>query len=266
MSKILALLYGVVAYLLFFGTFLYAIGFVGNVGVPKSIDVGPTSPVWTAVIIDVALLLAFAVQHSVMARQWFKKSWTKVVPLSVERSTYVVMASLVLDLLLWQWRPITNVIWDVSGTWAGPVLGVTFWIGWAILLVSTFLINHFELFGLAQVWNHFSGKQHQAPAFKAPAFYRYVRHPLYLGFLIAFWSAPRMTAGHLLFSVATTGYILLAITFEERDLIRFYGEAYRQYRARTPMLIPFLGGRGTAATGASAGAEQKEPERVHSTR
>ena len=255
MSKILALLFGVVAYLLFFGTFLYAIGFVGNVGVPKSIDVGPASPVWTAVIIDAALLLAFAVQHSVMARQWFKKGWTKVVPWTVERSTYVVMASLVLALVLWQWRPITNVIWDVSGTWAGPVLGVTFWIGWAILFVTTFLINHFELFGLAQVWNYFRGHEHQPPTFRAPMFYKFVRHPLYLGFLIAFWSAPRMTAGHLLFSAATTGYILLAITFEERDLVHFHGEAYRQYRLRTPMLIPFLGGRSKAAQGGEASSQ-----------
>lgn len=261
MSKIFALLYGFVAYVLFLGAFLYAIAFVGNVRVPKSIDVGPASSVGVAVVIDAALLLLFAVQHSVMARQWFKKSWTKVVPWSVERSTYVVMASLVLILLLWQWRPITNVIWDVSGTWAGPVLGVTFWIGWALLLLSTFLINHFELFGLAQVWNHFRGKQHQSPAFKTPALYRYVRHPLYLGFVIAFWSAPKMTTGHLLFSIATTGYILLAITFEERDLIHFYGEAYRQYRARTPMLIPFLGGRGKVAR-----ARETSEQAAHGTR
>jgi methanethiol S-methyltransferase len=244
MSKILALLYGIAAYVLFLGTFLYAIGFVGNVGVPKSIDTGQDSNVFFAVAINAVLLLLFAVQHSVMARPWFKNQWTKMVPWSVERSTYVVAASLVLDVLLWQWRPIPNVVWDVRGTLVGTILSVTFWIGWGVLLLSTFLINHFELFGLAQVWNYFRSSEHKPPAFRTPALYKYTRHPLYLGFLIAFWSAPRMTAGHLLFSVATTGYILLAITFEERDLMRFHGDAYRQYRLRVPMLIPFLGGRG----------------------
>ncbi len=243
MSKVLALLYGIAAYVLFLGTFLYAIGFVGNVGVPKTIDVGPIVTVFSAVAINAVLLLLFAVQHSVMARPWFKKQWTKLVPWTVERSTYVVAASVVLIVLLWQWRPIPNVIWDLRGSFLGTALSVTFWIGWAVLLFSTFLINHFELFGLAQVWNFFRSREHQPPTFRTPALYKYSRHPIYLGFLIAFWSAPRMTAGHLLFSVATTGYILLAITFEERDLIRFYGEAYRRYRLRVPMLIPFLGGR-----------------------
>jgi methanethiol S-methyltransferase len=247
MSKILALLYGIAAYVLFLGTFLYAIGFVGNVRVPKSIDTGTISSVFTAVAINAVLLLLFAVQHSVMARPWFKKQWTKLVPWSVERSTYVGAASLVLIVLLWQWRPIPNVVWDVRGTLVGLVLSVTFWIGWGVLLLSTFLINHFELFGLAQVWNHFRSNEHQPPTFRTPILYKYTRHPLYLGFLIAFWSAPRMTAGHLLFSVATTGYILLAITFEERDLMRFHGDAYCQYRLRVPMLIPFLGGRKKAS-------------------
>ncbi len=243
MSKILALLYGIAAYVLFLGTFLYAIGFVGNVGVPKTIDSGPVSTVFFAVAINAVLLLLFAVQHSVMARPWFKEQWTKMVPWAVERSTYVVAASVVLIVLLWQWRPIPNVVWDLRGTFLGTILSVTFWIGWAVLLFSTFLINHFELFGLTQVWNFFRGTEHQPPTFRTPALYKYTRHPLYLGFLIAFWSAPRMTAGHLLFSVATTGYILLAIVFEEHDLIGFYGEAYRQYRLRVPMLIPFLRGR-----------------------
>jgi methanethiol S-methyltransferase len=247
MSKILALLYGIAAYVLFLGTFLYAILFVGNIGVPKSIDSGQNSSVFTALVVNTVLLLLFAVQHSVMARPWFKKKWTKLVPWTVERSTYVVVASLVLIVLLWQWRPIPNVIWDVRGTLLGTTLSVTFWIGWTVLLVSTFLINHFELFGLAQVSNYFRGREHKPPAFRTPVFYKYTRHPIYLGFLIAFWSAPRMTVGHLLFSVATTGYILLAIIFEEHDLIRFHGEQYRQYRLRVPMLIPFLGGRKKAS-------------------
>ena len=243
MSKILALLYGIAAYVVFLGTFLYAIGFVGNVGVPKSVDTGANSTILSAVVIDAVLLLLFAVQHSVMARPWFKKQWTKMVPWSVERSTYVVAASLVLIVLLWLWRPIPNVVWDIRGTVVGTILSVTFWLGWGILLLSTFLINHFELFGLAQVWNYFRSSEHKPPAFRTPALYKYTRHPLYLGFVIAFWSAPRMTAGHLLFSMATTAYILLAITFEERDLMRFHGDAYRQYRLSVPMLIPFLGGR-----------------------
>jgi protein-S-isoprenylcysteine O-methyltransferase Ste14 len=243
MSKILALLYGIAAYVLFLRTFVYAILFVGNIGVPKSIDTGQTSSVFTAVAVDAVLLLLFAVQHSMMARPWFKKRWTQLVPWTVERSTYVVAASLVLIVLLWQWRPIPNVVWDMRATLVGTVLSVTFWIGWGVLLLSTFLINHFELFGLAQVWNSFRGSEHHPPAFRTPALYKYTRHPLYLGFLIAFWSAPRMSVGHLLFSVATTGYILLAISFEERDLISFHGDQYRQYRLRVPMLIPFLGGR-----------------------
>lgn len=240
MKRTLALVYGVLAYVLFLGTFLSAIGFIGNVGVPKSIDSGSLSSTAMAVVIDAALLGAFALQHSIMARYAFKRRWTRVVPWHVERTTYVVAASLFLLLLMWQWRPLPLRVWDTRGTPAEMVLVVVFWAGWATLLVSTFLINHFELFGLQQVWTYFRGREFHRPAFKTPVLYRLVRHPIYLGFVLAFWSAPRMTVGHLLFTVAATGYILVGIYFEERDLVAVYGQAYRDYRRRVPMLIPFL--------------------------
>ncbi|HZP16545.1 MAG TPA: isoprenylcysteine carboxylmethyltransferase family protein [Terriglobales bacterium] len=240
MKKALALLYGVLAYVFFFVTFAYAVLFVGNLVVRKTIDTGGSTPALKAILIDAALLSLFALQHSIMARQGFKKQWTRVVSWYIERSTFVIAASAVLALLLWQWRPIPAKVWDISGTAAGNLLQATFWLGWGILLVSTFLINHFELFGLEQVWSYFRGQKFERPAFKTPGFYRSVRHPIYLGFVIAFWSAPVMTVGHLLFAVATTGYILVGIYFEERDLMAAYGEAYRSYRARVPMLIPLL--------------------------
>ncbi len=243
MKKTLALLYGVFAYVFFFATFLYAIGFVGNIAVPRSIDTSPTAPLGVAIIIDAALLSLFALQHSIMARHGFKQRWTRVVSWYVERSTFVLAASAVLALLLWQWRSIPGTLWDLRGTAFGGALAVTFWLGWGVLLISTFLINHFELFGLQQVWSYVRGAEIHRPDFKAPALYRLVRHPIYLGFVIAFWSAPVMTVGHLLFSVATTGYILVGIYFEERDLVAAYGQKYREYRARVPMLIPFLKGR-----------------------
>src|SRR5438270_2484966 len=226
MKKLLAVLYGVLAYLFFFGTFLYAIGFVGNVGVPKSIDSWVTAPLAVAVVIDVALLSLFAFQHSIMARQGFKQRWTRVVSWHVERSTFVAAASAVLALLLWQWRPIPGTVWDVRGTALGTALTVAFWIGWGILLLSTFLINHFELFGLWQVWAYFRGREFHRPDFKTPALYKMLRHPLHLGFVIAFWSAPIMPLGHLILSVATTGYIVVGIVFEERALIHAYGESH----------------------------------------
>jgi protein-S-isoprenylcysteine O-methyltransferase Ste14 len=227
-----------VCYVLFLAVFLYAIGFVGNVFVPKSIDSG--SPVqWpVALVINAALLSAFAVQHSVMARGWFKRAWTKIVPAPVERSTYVVAASAVLALLLWQWRPISAVVWDVHNPAGQIALRALFWLGWGILLLSTFLVDHFELFGLKQVWSYFRGKSHEPLPFKTPLFYKLVRHPIYFGFVTAFWSTPRMTRGHLFFSIMCTGYILVAIQFEERDLLRFYGETYRSYREQVSMLIP----------------------------
>jgi len=256
MRRTLALVYGVLAYAFFFGTFLYAIGFVGNIGVPKSLDTGTSTSTATALAIDVVLLGIFAVQHSVMARRGFKQQWTRIVSWYVERSTFVVAASAALAFLLWQWRPLSDRIWDIRGTALGSVLSITFWIGWGILLLSTFLVNHFELFGLAQVWAYFRGAEFHPPAFRTPSLYRVVRHPIYLGFVIAFWSAPLMTVGHLLFSIATTGYILVGIYFEEKDLIASFGDKYRDYRSRVPMLVPFLKFGGGQTSGGSAD-EQK---------
>ena len=238
MKRTLALGYGIVAYVLFLGTFLYAIAFVGNLRVPITVDSGRSAPALEAVVIDALLLGLFAVQHSVMARPAFKQKWTRLVTWHLERTTFVLAATLALALILWQWRPIPAVIWDVRGTVLGTVLTVLFWVGWGILLWSTFLIDHFELFGLEQVWTLVKAREFHRPAFKTPLFYQWVRHPIYLGFLIAFWAAPVMTAGHLLFSIATSGYILVGVYFEERDLVRAFGEVYIEYKRRVPMLIP----------------------------
>jgi len=238
MKRTLALGYGIVAYVLFLGTFLYAIAFVGNLRVPITVDSGRSAPALEAVVIDALLLGLFAVQHSVMARPAFKQKWTRLVTWHLERTTFVLAATLALALILWQWRPIPAVIWDVRGTVLGGALTALFWVGWGILLWSTFLIDHFELFGLEQVWTLVKAREFHRPAFKTPLFYQWVRHPIYLGFLIAFWSAPVMTAGHLLFSIATSGYILVGVYFEERDLVRAFGEVYIEYKRRVPMLIP----------------------------
>jgi len=238
MNKALALIYGVAAYLVFFLTFLYAIGFVGNLVVPKSIDSGPATAASGALFVNVILLGLFAVQHSVMARQGFKKWWTQFVPEPVERSTYVLIASLLLILLFWQWRPLSAVVWEVNNVLAKAILWLLFSAGWTVVLFSTFLIDHFDLFGLRQVYLYASGKPYQPHPFQVSSLYKYVRHPLMLGFMVAFWATPRLTVGHLLFAAATTGYTLIAIQIEERDLLVFHGTAYEEYRRQVSMLIP----------------------------
>jgi protein-S-isoprenylcysteine O-methyltransferase Ste14 len=260
MGALMSVLYGVLAYVLFLGAFLYAIAFVGNLHSLKTIDSGEAGPLVPALIIDTLLLGLFAIQHSVMARPAFKSWWTKFVPQPVERATYVLLASLALLLLYWQWRPIPDVIWSVTNPNAVLVLQAIFWTGWAVVLISTFLINHFELFGLRQVYARIRGQTLPAPVFKTPFFYKKVRHPIYLGFLLAFWATPSMSAGHLLFAIATTGYILVGIYLEERDLIALYGDQYRRYAEQVSMLIPLPGRKALRdeATGATS-AELKTP-------
>jgi protein-S-isoprenylcysteine O-methyltransferase Ste14 len=238
MSRILALSYGVASYLAFLASFLYAVGFVGNLLVPKSIDLGPKGSLPLAVLVDTLLLLLFAVPHSVMARPAFKRWWTRFIPPPIERSTYVLASSLTLSLLFWQWRPVPFVVWHVANPVGRWLLHAVFCVGWALVLVSTFLIDHFDLFGLRQVYLHASGHPYSPLGFKTPGLYRYVRHPLMTGFLLAFWAAPTMTTGHLLFAVATTAYILIALQLEERDLVSFHGAQYRAYRKRAGMLLP----------------------------
>lgn len=237
-----AALYGLVVYLFFFATFAYAIGFVGNLPLlPKTIDSGAAAPLAETLAVDLALLGLFAVQHSVMARRGFKRWWTRIVPEPIERSTFVLAASAVLALLLWQWRPIAEpMIWSVNDPLARFVLHGVFWLGWAVLLISTFLINHFELFGLRQVWARLRGRALPAAEFRTPLFYRHVRHPIYLGFVLGFWATPQMSAGHLLFALACTGYILIGIWFEERDLVAQFGQRYHAYREQVGMLLPKL--------------------------
>lgn len=235
--RALAVLYGVLAYGVFLVSFLYAIGFVGGMVVPKTIDSGTVVDVVPAVVVNLLLLSLFAVQHSVMARPAFKSWWTKFVPPPVERSTFVLFASLALLLLYWQWRPLPQPIWTVTGVGA-QVLWVVFWLGWGLVLLSTFLINHFDLFGLKQVLEYLAKHERPPIEFKTPWFYKTVRHPIYLGFILAFWATPNMTAGHLMFALVTTAYILVGIQLEERDLIAAFGEKYVLYRRRVSMLIP----------------------------
>jgi protein-S-isoprenylcysteine O-methyltransferase Ste14 len=236
-KRTLFLAYGVVSYLFFFGTFLYAIAFVGGFVVPTSLDGRPVGPFGQSLLFDLGLLTLFAVQHSVMARRWFKEWWTRIVPVELERSTYVLFASAALALLCWQWRPLGGQVWRI-GQPVATVFYVLFAIGYVQVLVVTFLINHFDLFGLRQVWLYFTGKPYTKVKFVTPAPYRFVRHPLYLGFMIAFWATPNMTVAHLVFAVATTAYILVAIQFEERDLKHEHGAAYDEYRQQVPMILP----------------------------
>ncbi len=250
MAGLIAVIYGIGAYAVFLVTILYAIGFVGNLVVPKSIDSGVTGPLIESVLINTLLLGLFAVLHSVMARQGFKRWWTRFVPPSVERSTFVLFSSLALLLLYWQWRPIPEPIWNVQHPVAAAALTATSFFGWGLLFVSTFMLSHFELFGLSQVFARLFGRDLPAAKFHAPLLYRLVRHPIYLSFLLAFWATPLMTAGHLLFAVATTGYILIGIQLEERDLIAVFGDQYRSYRRRVSMLLPLPGRKVDDRTGA----------------
>jgi len=238
MSRFLVLLYGIVAYVLFLATFLYAIGFVGNLIVPKSIDTGMVSPFGQALLINVLLLGIFAVQHSVMARPGFKKWWTKIIPESIERSTFVLLTNGALILIFWQWRPMTDTVWNLEGSIGGTILSLIFFLGWVIVLLATFMINHFHLFGLQQVVQNWKDTPDEALSFTTRLFYNFIRHPILLGFMIAFWAAPVMSVGHLIFAAVTTVYMLIAIQLEEKDLMAAHGDTYRKYKQQVPMLIP----------------------------
>lgn len=246
MGRALAFLYGLISYVIFFATLLYAIGFVGNLVVPKSIDSGHVGPVGQALIVNILILALFAVQHSVMARQGFKDWWTKIVPQPVERATYVLLSSLILILLFWQWRPMAGEIWSVDNAYGRGVLVTLYFAGWVILILATFNIGHFDLFGLNQVYCYLRGKERSPNVFKTPGLYRAVRHPIMLGWIIIFWATPRMTVGHLVFAAVTTAYIFIGIKIEERDLVGWFGEAYEDYRRKVPMVVPFL--KGTQST------------------
>jgi protein-S-isoprenylcysteine O-methyltransferase Ste14 len=258
-KRILVFAYGSLSYLIFLGTFLYAVCFIGNFGVPRTLDGAASGPLGISLAIDLGLLGLFAVQHSVMARKWFKDWWTRMVPAVVERSTYVLFSSLALILLFWQWRPLGGVVWSVENTAGVIALRVGFAFGWGLVLLSTFLINHFDLFGLRQVWLYLLGRPYTTLRFATPGPYRMVRHPLYVGWLFAFWMTPMMTLAHLVFSIATTAYILLAIQWEERDLVRDYGETYERYRRSVPMLVPFKRGSDSGLA-----IVKEDPDRVPS--
>jgi methanethiol S-methyltransferase len=240
MKRVFFLFYAFICYLAFLGTCLYAIGFVGNLVVPKSIDGPNTKSLAGAILIDALLVLVFALQHSIMARPVFKRWWTKFIPEPLERSTYVLLASLCLLLVMWQWQPIGGIVWSVDNVFIKTVLLCTYAFGWTLVVLSTFLINHFDMFGLRQTWLYFNHKQYHPLPFRTPFFYRFVRHPLYLGFIVAFWATPVMTVAHLLFAILTTAYILTAIVFEEKDLVSNFGESYVVYKRKSSRIIPFL--------------------------
>lgn len=259
--------YGAVAYVAFLATFLYAIGFVEGLVVPKGIDDGTETSVAVAVAINLVVLTVFALQHSIMARPWFKRWWTRLVPQPIERTTYVLFATAALALVMWQWRPLPDVVWSIEGQpWRGLVYGVSL-LGWGVVLSSTFMIDHFDLFGLKQVTRHLRGREQTSPRFQTPLLYRVVRHPLMLGFLVAFWAAPTMTVGHLLFAAITTAYILVALQLEEHDLVAALGHRYLDYRQRVPMLLP-RPGRRTGPTPPAPGTSEDDrgPIRVDEPR
>ncbi len=247
-TRVATFVYGVLCYLIFFGTFLYAAGFISNLAVPKSIDSGQAGPLGEALLINAGLLALFAFQHSLMARPWFKRVWTRFIPEPVERSTYVLFSSLALLVLFWQWRPMGGVVWEVEEQALRVLLYGLCAMGWLLVLASTFLINHFDLFGLRQVYLFLLGKKYTQLAFGTPVLYRHVRHPLYLGWLFAFWATPTMKVAHLAFAIATTLYILIAIQFEEKDLLSLHGDEYRSYQKRVPMILPLRFGKAIART------------------
>lgn len=248
MKRILVFAYGVASYAICLGTFVYLAGFLGNLFVPRSIDAALVGPVWEALVVNALLLGVFGLQHSVMARPKFKQWWTRFVPEPAERSTYVMFSNLALILLFWQWRPMGGVIWDVQDPTSHGIVHGIYSLGWVIVLTTTFLINHFDLFGLRQVWLYLCGKPYTPLAFKTPGPYKVVRHPLYVGWLIAFWATPTMTIAHLVFAVGMTVYILVAIRFEERDLVEYHGAAYADYRRTVPMLLPLPRGDDSQGT------------------
>jgi protein-S-isoprenylcysteine O-methyltransferase Ste14 len=245
MARPIYLVFGFVAYLIFFATFLYLIAFVGNLPwVAVTVDRGGIlGPATTALIVDIALIALFGLQHSVMAREGFKRGWTRIVPKPIERSTYVLLASLMLIILFLFWRPVPATVWNVENQAAATLLWVLFGAGWLVVLVSTFLLSHFELFGLHQVWSHARGTELPAPRFRQPLFYKLVRHPLYTGFFLAFWATPHMTQGHLLLAIGMSVYMLIAIRYEERDMVRLFGEDYVGYQGKVGMLVPGVGRR-----------------------
>lgn len=238
MAKVFVLIYGAAAYLLFLLVFLYSIAFVGNLPVMKTIDSGAQGDLVNSLLINILLLSVFAVQHSIMARPGFKKWWTQIIPESIERSTFVLLTNLILILLYWKWQPLTGVVWDVTNATGAMVLTGLFWLGWLIVLTSTFMINHFDLFGLRQIYLNLRSEKYSHLPFSTIGLYQFVRHPIMLGFVVAFWSTPRMSVGHLMFAAVTTAYIVIALHLEERDLVTYHGDTYKQYKKEVPMLLP----------------------------